>query len=470
MIVITEHRDQCVGILGIGKTGEACIKSLLMGESRVIAWEDSPAAIKALEDILRSPQTLGQMLLSQASLDGRLEISHDMEKMLSKIKLLVVSPGVPVTYPEPHPLIAAAKKRGIPISSDIQLLKNISTPARYIAITGTNGKSTTSALLGHIYLYCKKIVQIGGNIGTPALLLEPLDNGGTYILELSSFQLETLENPSFNTAIMLNLTPDHTDRYESNDTYMKAKLNIFNGQRARDTAIISVDHPVMQGIMDKLQDRKLIKISCNEILGEGVSVIDGVLYDNIDHTHLTFELGEIESLPGKHNAENIAAAYSAAKSEGLNPQSIIKAIKTFCGLPHRMQQVLTKGKLLFINDSKATNSDAAYKALSCYEDVILIAGGICKDNGIEDLVPLFNRLKHVYLVGRAQNKFAEVLARHNVPHTKSGNLEAAMKAVHNAGYTNGVVLLSPACSSLDQWKSFEERGEAFCKMVRELWE
>ncbi|AIF81987.1 UDP-N-acetylmuramoyl-L-alanyl-D-glutamate synthetase [endosymbiont of Acanthamoeba sp. UWC8] len=466
MIPINKFRYQEVIILGLGRSGLPALHSLLCGKAKVIAIDDN------LQNV--NIGGLAGMLHQQAISERNLIVNPAIDQINFKnISAVIISPGVPLTYPKPHTIIEKAKQLNIPITSDIELLYETCTKSKYIAITGTNGKSTTTALTGHILKYAKQVVQVGGNIGVGALQLEPLDSDGIYVLETSSFQLELLNKVKFDIAVFLNLTPDHLDRHGDFDSYKAAKLKIFENQKSDDYAIVSIDTLEMQKIFDylaKYGKQKIVPLSIQKITENGVSIIDGVIYDNITPgVQKEFKIKELKRLPGEHNAQNIAAAYAATKINGVKEEIIVEAIKSFKGLEHRIELVLEKGELKFINDSKGTNTDATQNALKAFNNIYWIAGGVSKDQGIECLSHLFDRLKHVYLIGAAAPKFAEVLKKYNKPYTCADTLKRSLELIKESNINSGVVLLSPACASLDQWKDYEQRGNSFKEMVKEMW-
>ncbi len=471
MIIVSGYYDELIGVLGLGKTGLSAVHSLLVGHARVAVWDDRPEVIEALRLVPYRARTISELILGQAILDGKLLISPDPAEYIPKLTGFLLSPGIATVYPHPHPLIALAHQHNLPLWSDIMLLQQTCQHARYIAVTGTNGKSTTTALIGHIYHTCGLRAEVGGNIGKTVLELKPLDATGSYVLELSSFQLELLKALRVDIAVLLNITPDHMDRYSSITEYERAKCNIFTGQTTSSYAIISQDYENTKLIMSRLtQKQKVVAISALDRAKNGVSVFGGVIYDDLAvDSPMHYELGELPNLRGRHNAENLAAAYAVCRLSGIKGEQIISALDSFPGLPHRMQNILKSNGLCFINDSKATNTDSARMSLETFDDIIWIAGGICKDSGIEPLHDLFSKLKHVYLVGQAASQFSEILARYKVPHTIAGSLEKALLLISTA-HKNGTVLLAPACASYDQWLNFEERGEAFCNLVHKHFE
>lgn len=472
MVITYKYRGNKIGVIGLGKTGISAIYSLLLGEAQVIAWDDNLNAVTALQssNMDTSTQSIEKALITRAITDGTLIINPNPQEYVKLISALLVSPGVGIAPPKVHPIVEIAFQNNIPLVSDFDLLAETCFHANYIGITGTNGKSTTTALIGHIFQTLKKHAEVGGNIGTSVLSLQALGEEGFYILEASSFQIERLRAMSFNTAILLNITPDHLDRYKNFEEYAQTKADIFRNQTANDYAIICVDCPVSKQIYLKLKQSskaQIIPISTQQKLTYGISFINGTMHVNLEQ-NASYQVGSLTYLPGDHNAQNITAAFAAALLNGLDPEKIIKATHSFKGLEHRMQLVIQKGDLKFVNDSKATNTDACAKALQTYDNIYWIAGGICKDNGIGDLSHLFHKIKHAYLVGRDADKFAAVLAEHNIPHTKAETLQNSMRLLKELNPASGVALLSPACASLDQWKNFEERGNAFCQMAMEF--
>ncbi|MDE3059859.1 MAG: UDP-N-acetylmuramoyl-L-alanine--D-glutamate ligase, partial [Pseudomonadota bacterium] len=344
--------------------------------------------------------------------------------------------------------------------------------APLVAITGTNGKSTTTTLIGHILKSAGLKVEVGGNLGTPALSLAPLDKNGIYVLELSSYQLDLVKTTRFNVAVLLNVTPDHLDRHGDMQGYIAAKMHIFERQSHEDVAIIAADDEYTRDIAEKLKakddKRRVWKTSAATKAEHGISVINGILYDSELHYNQTFDLRTISTLPGRHNWQNAALAYAAAKEVGIAPDRIYQAMQTFPGLRHRLQLVDTINGARFINDSKATNADATSNALAPYENIYWILGGKPKAGGIATLEIFFPRIAHAFLIGEATEEFAKTLEG-KVPYTRCGTLDVAVKnsaeMAFRAKRKDAVVLLSPACASFDQFKSFEHRGDVFCALV-----
>ena len=441
-------------MLGLARSGRAAVHSLAAGGAEVAAWDDNPA--------VRDTVGTEFPLCDLTALDWR------------DVAVLVLSPGIPHSFPEPHPAVARARDAGVEIIGDIELLGRAQPQAIYVGITGTNGKSTTTALIGHILAAAGRRVQIGGNLGTAALSLAPLGADGIYVLECSSFQLELITSLAFRVAVLLNITPDHLDRHGDMAGYVAAKRRIFAGQSATDTAIVGIDDPICAEIAEELQrgPARVLPISAVASAPGGIYAEAGWLIDaNGPQPAKVLKLTEAERLPGAHNWQNAAAAYAAARALGIDREVAVAAIRTFPGLAHRQELVATLDGVRYINDSKATNADATEKALACYEAIYWIAGGLPKAGGIAPLTGYFDRIKHAYLIGAAADEFAATLGN-SVPFTRSGDLATALRQASEAAQRDAVpgavVLLSPACASYDQFKDFEQRGDAFRALVGKL--
>src|SRR5579863_4263404 len=448
-----------VAILGLARSGRAAARALAAGGAQILAWDDNPAA--------RDSAATEAPLCDLAQADWR------------DIAALVLSPGIPHSYPEPHPAVLRAREAGTEIIGDIELLGRAQPNARYVGITGTNGKSTTTALIGHILAAAGRRVEIGGNLGTAALSLAPLGSEGTYVLEASSFQLELIATLAFDIAVLLNITPDHLDRHGGMAGYIAAKRRIFAHQGTVSTAIVGIDDPICRALADELRPvgpnsgpGRVVPISVTGCAPGGVYADSGQLVDATGRQPIgVLDLALAERLPGSHNWQNAAAAYAAARAVGVDAEVVAGAIRAFPGLAHRQELVDTIDGVRFINDSKATNADATEKALACYEAIYWIVGGLPKAGGIVPLSPYFRRLRHAYLIGTAMEEFAATLGS-SVPFTRCGDLAAATAAAaeqaRRDGLPGAVVLLSPACASYDQFANFEERGDAFRAFVAEL--
>ncbi len=462
MIPITEFKGRDIAVFGLARTGLAAARALSAGGARVHAWDDN--------DVTRA----------NAEAEG-VPVSDINARDWRTFAALVLSPGVPLTFPEPHRVVTLAEATGVPIVSDIELFARAvnalpaSARPKLIGVTGTNGKSTTSALIAHILREAGKDVRLGGNIGAAVLELPSLHAGAFYVIELSSFQLELTQSLRLDVAVWLNLTPDHLDRHGDMAAYIAAKRRIFLNQGAADWAVIGVDDRASATLCTELLragSRHIAPVSAGQVLGRGVSALDYKLVDGLGgRAEIVGDLAQAPGLPGKHNAQNAAAAYAATRALGVDVRTIAQAMTSFAGLPHRLERVATIEGVRFINDSKATNANAAAQALAVYPRVYWIAGGAPKEGGIEELSPFFPRMARAYLIGQAAGEFSDVL-RGKVPVAMAGHLEAAVKQAFTDARASGephpVVLLSPACASYDQFKSYEERGEQFKAYVAAL--
>lgn len=457
MIDLTKLGDSPVAVLGAGASGLATIAALRAADITAYAWDDGDAGRAA------------------AAATGA--VVHELtDDVLKQCRFLVVSPGIPTRYPAPHPAVERARALQLKIVSDIDLLWRVASDATFVAVTGTNGKSTTTALIAHILSAAERRIAVGGNLGPAALGLSMLGMGGIYVLELSSYQLELCPSARFDHAVFLNLSPDHQERYASHDDYGKAKNNILrprmDGRRPQ-TAVIGLDSPETAQVFAEqsgLSDRQFIPISGQERCLSGVSVVGRVLYDDINN--LRFDLTPARTLPGPHNGQNAAAAYAVCLQLGLKPTEIIFNILSFPGLAHRQQYVTTIGGVDIVNDSKATNVDAATKALACYDNIYWIAGGKPKSADFSGLAPFTDRIQGAYLIGQAADAMAEWCRANSVTFERSGTMQKALTdALRDATQDRRrpvTVLLSPACASYDQFKGFEDRGDQFIKMAHDI--
>ncbi|MGD9537213.1 MAG: UDP-N-acetylmuramoyl-L-alanine--D-glutamate ligase [Alphaproteobacteria bacterium] len=446
-VALDMFRNKPVAVLGLARSGRATLAALRAGGARGIGWDDNEAARAA------------------AASEGH-EVAPPEAWPWSDLAALVPSPGVPMS----HPLFACARAAGTPVLGDVELLARAQPEARVVGITGTNGKSTTTALTAHIARYAGLSVEVGGNLGTPPLALAPLGAGGTYVLELSSFQLDLTTDLSLDIAVLLNITPDHLDRHGGIEGYIAAKRKIMRPGRLR-TAIVGIDDAPSRAIADSLagiDGVRVVPVTVGAVSRVGVSVAEGRLYDS---GRGVFDLRAAEALPGAHNWQNAAAAYAVARALDIGPTQIATATLGFPGLAHRIETIATIDGVRFVNDSKATNADAAARALACFENVYWIAGGLPKAGGIASLAPFFERIARAYLIGEAEAEFAATLEG-RVPYRRCGTLASAIEAAREDARRDGraapVVLLSPACASYDQFANFEARGEAFRTLVTAL--
>ncbi len=438
-------------VLGLGRNGLPAATTLAAMGAEVVAWDD-----KSLPDTSRSNPSPGQ---SSSKLDFR-----DPAADIASFDALVLSPGIPHRLPAPHPVAAAAIAKGVPVWSDAELLfqavRATGSRARFVGVTGTNGKSTTTALIAHILGVAGRDVAAGGNLGPAALALSPLDHNGLYILEMSSYMLERIASLRFDAAVMLNLSPDHLDRHGDIAGYADAKRAIFDRQGFGDLAVVGTDDAPSRAMA---ADQGAITVS-----GEHAADLwcdDGVLRDAGGPL---MAMADAPALPGTHNAQNAAAAAAVALHLGVERETLVTAIASFPGLPHRQQHVATVDGVRYVDDSKATNADAAARALGCYGRIVWIAGGVSKAGGIAPLAGYFPRIAHALLIGRDAPLLAAELG--DVPHELADTLDQAVPAARAAAARTGAdtVLLSPACASFDQFTGFEARGLRFTELARGL--
>ncbi len=461
MIPVKGFEGKSVAVFGLARTGLTAARALLAGGARVALWDESgDARARAAAD------SLPLMDLTQAD--------------FTQFDALMVSPGVPLTHPKPHWTVEKAKAAGVEVLGDIELFARTVNAAdqwkrpKVAAITGTNGKSTTTALLGHILKSAGKDAHVGGNIGAGVLGLEDMHGGAVYVLELSSYQLDLTSSLKPDAAALLNISPDHLDRHGGMEGYVAAKKRVFLNQGKGDTAIVGVDDAWGQNICTELlarNGRTIIPISSGRAMGRGLYALQGMLYDATGERAVEVaDLIRAKSLPGRHNWQNAAAAYAAATALGVSPKDAADALMSFPGLAHRMENVGAVGRVRFVNDSKATNADAARQAMSAIPKFYWIAGGRAKAGGIEQLGDLFDRVEKAYLIGEAAEDFGRTL-KDRAPVEQCGDLVRAVDTAYHDAAASGreaVVLLSPACASFDQFPDFEARGDAFRSLVEGL--
>jgi UDP-N-acetylmuramoylalanine--D-glutamate ligase len=446
MIRIPHEPGRPVAVLGLGKSGLVAARALAASGTEVWAWDDDAMKRKALS-------------------------TTDLYKCdWSRPSALVLSPGIPQRYPAPHPIAAMATAANVPIIGEVELLFRAQPKATFVGITGTNGKSTTTALIGHVLRRAGKRAEVGANLGTPALALAPLEEGGIYVLEMSSYQLELVPTARFDVAVLLNITPDHLDRHGGMAGYVAAKRGIFDRQRPQDWAVIGIDDEYCRAICEGLAGRRVVAVAVGRQASTAIIVRHGILSDEIGREIM--DLARAPALPGPHNWQNAAAAFAVGRALGLSNAAIAAGIETYPGLPHRQELILTREGVRFINDSKATNADATAKALACYDSIYWILGGRPKETGLDGLEPYYHRIAKAYLIGEAATDFEKRLAGDDVATRQCGTLDRAVAAAAAdaaaAKQEGAVVLLSPACASFDQFANFEERGERFRNLVNEL--
>ncbi|TPL56368.1 UDP-N-acetylmuramoyl-L-alanine--D-glutamate ligase [Mesorhizobium sp. B2-4-2] len=449
MISAASFAGKRVSLFGLGGSGIATAHALIEGGAEVLAWDDNPDSVaKAAEAGIATADLRG------ANWAG--------------FSAFVLSPGVPLTHPKPHWTVELARGSGVEIIGDVELFcreRTLGAPAApFIAITGTNGKSTTTALTAHILKASGRDTQMGGNIGRAVMTLDPPQPDRHYVVECSSYQIDLAPSINPTAGVLLNLTPDHLDRHGTMQHYASIKERLVAGS---ETAIVGIDDSWCAQIAERLEraGRHVIRISKRLPLTDGYFADGTNLMEAVHgrYSRVAFLEG-IGSLRGQHNAQNALAAVAACLKVGLDLGEIQSGLESFPGLAHRMEQVGRKDHVLFVNDSKATNADAAAPALSSFSRIYWIAGGLPKEGGIEPLRGFFPRIAKAYLIGEAAPAFSATLGE-AVPYEISGTLAAAVEhAAHDAARDDGgeaVVLLSPACASFDQFKNFEVRGEAF---------
>jgi UDP-N-acetylmuramoylalanine--D-glutamate ligase len=424
MILSDAFRGKRFAVLGLARSGLASVRALAASGADVTAWD-------AKEDA-RAGVPEGVTLADPLSID------------LAGFDGVVVSPGVPINR---HPIADHAHQAHVPIIGDIELfaLARPTLPKhRVVGITGTNGKSTTTALIHHILVCAGIPARLGGNIGLPILSQEPLPEGGVYVLELSSFQIDLTHSLACDVAVLTNITPDHLDRYDGFADYAQAKERLFTLQHADQVAVIATEDDPCRMIASRVNHR-LYRVASTDIADQS----------------------RWPSLQGPHNAQNVACARAVAKTLGVEDAVLEQALQSYPGLPHRMERVRERAGVLYVNDSKATNPTSTAPALAAFPSVHWILGGQAKTKELDACTPHFSHVKAAYTIGEAGPMFAELLGGH-MPVSEAGTLEAAIKAAAAAAQPGDTVLLSPACASFDQFSDYEARGAAFRAVVEAL--
>jgi UDP-N-acetylmuramoylalanine--D-glutamate ligase len=459
MIPCTTFAGKTVAVFGLGGSGLASCRALAAGGATVIACDD---------DAKR---------MADAAAAGF--VTADLRPAdWSTIAALVLAPGVPLTHPAPHWTVGLARAAAVEVIGDIELFcrerRRHAPAAPFVAITGTNGKSTTTALCAHLFARAGHDVQLGGNIGTAILSLEPPRTGRVHVIEVSSYQIDLAPSLDPTVGILLNVTEDHLDRHGTIAHYAAVKERLVAGVQERGTAIVGVDDNWCQAAADRIEraGKSVVRVSMRRPLPDGLYVeAEQIMRAAGGTARAIAHIGGIGSLRGAHNAQNAACATGAALALGVAPAALQEGLRSFPGLPHRMEEVGRSGKVLFVNDSKATNADSSAQALACFGDIFWIAGGKPKTGGIASLAGFFPRMRKAYLIGEAADSFAAELDG-KVPHVIAGTLDRAVAlAAEDAGAATAgepVVLLSPACASFDQFRNFEVRGDAFRELVLAL--
>jgi UDP-N-acetylmuramoylalanine--D-glutamate ligase len=458
MIRVTTFAGKTAAVFGLGASGNATAQALMAGGAAVAAWDDCAASRAAAE-------SAGVPLVDLRTADW------------GGFAALVLAPGVPLTHPEPHWTVNKARASGIEVIGDIELFcreRALRCPdSPFIAITGTNGKSTTSALVAHMLRTAGKDTQLGGNIGTAVLALEPPAQDRFHVIEMSSFQIDLAPSLRPTVGVLLNLSPDHLDRHGTFQNYMAIKERLPAGA---DTAVVGVDDSYCRAIATRLAaaGRRLLTVSVGGEVEQGV-VAEGsrLAWVSGGRKRPLADLAGIGSLRGSHNAQNAAAAAAVARVIALGASDLQRGLSSYPGLAHRMEEIGRLGRVLFINDSKATNADSTEKALASFPGHIFwILGGKPKDGGIASLREYFPRISKAYVIGAATEEFAATLGAAAVPFERCGTLEVAVSRAADAAAGSAdrepIVLLSPACASYDQFINFEHRGELFRQLVAAL--
>ena len=459
MIPITTFAGRKVAVFGLGGSGLIAASALFAGGADVVGWDDSAERIA-------NAASAGVPVADLRELDW------------SKIAALVLAPGVPLTHPSPHWSVGLARAMAVEVIGDIELFcreRRAHAPhAPFVAITGTNGKSTTTALIAHLCASAGFDTQLGGNIGTAILSLAPPQPGRIHVIECSSFQIDLAPSIDPSVGVLLNVTEDHLDRHGSLAQYAAVKERLIAGVQRDGAAIVGVDDNWCQAIADRAErvGSRVTRVSVRQPLAYGIYAEGERVFQATGGTAREIaQIGGIGSLRGRHNAQNAACATAAALALGLDPKAIQAGLRSFPGLAHRMEEVGRKDKVLFINDSKATNADSAAQALACFSDIFWIAGGKAKTGGIASLSDFFPRIRKAYLVGAAAEDFAATLdgkVDHAIVETLDRAVAEAARDAETSGLAHPVVLLSPACASFDQFANFEQRGDAFRGLVRKL--
>lgn len=455
-MIVTSFKGKKVALFGLGGSGLATAEALAAGDAEVTAWDDNPDSV-------------------QKASDKGIHTADLRHVDWSIFSAFVLSPGVPLTHPKPHWTVDLAHSAGVEIIGDVELFcrerRALSPDCPFIAITGTNGKSTTTALIAHILKSAGRDTQLGGNIGTAVLTLDPPAKDRFYVVECSSYQIDLAPTINPTAGILLNLTPDHLDRHGTMQHYADVKERLVAGS---DTAVVGDDDSYCSLIADRIEKAgvKVVRISRRHTLENGLYA-DGsrIMRALAGKVEIVADLDGIQTLRGSHNAQNACAAIAACLAVGVSAEEIRSGLKSFPGLKHRMQPIGRRGAVTFVNDSKATNAEAAAPALSSYDRIYWIAGGLAKEGGIASLKPLYSRIVKAYLIGEAAPQFAATLGT-DVEYEISGTLENAVNhAARDAEKDDrpgAVVMLSPACASFDQFKNFEVRGDSFVSLVSGL--
>jgi UDP-N-acetylmuramoylalanine--D-glutamate ligase len=459
LIPVTFFAGKTVAVFGLGGSGLASCHALKAGGAEVVAGDD------------------GAERLAEAAKAGF--ITADLRTVdWSRFAALILTPGAPLTHPAPHWSVMMARQAGVEVIGDIELFcrerQRHAPDAPFVAITGTNGKSTTTALTAHLMKVAGYDTQMGGNIGTAILSLEPPRKGRVHVIEMSSYQIDLTPSLDPAVGILINVSEDHIDRHGTLEHYAAVKERLVAGVQSQGTAIVGVDDIWCRASADRIEQagKRVVRISVKNPVPDGLYVDHETIWNASGGARSEVaKIGGIGSLRGQHNAQNAACAAAAALALGVSSDVLQKGLRSFPGLAHRMEQVGRRDHVLFVNDSKGTNADATAHALSSFADIFWIAGGKPKAGGITSLTGYFPRIRKAYLIGEAAGEFAATLGA-GVPHEISQTLDVAVEhAARDAqasGLKEAVVLLSPACASFDQYRNFEIRGTRFRDLVQAL--
>jgi UDP-N-acetylmuramoylalanine--D-glutamate ligase len=459
MIPVTSFAGKKVAVFGLGGSGLASAQALVAGGADVIAFDDSAASI----DKARAAGIA----------------TEDLRKIdWAKTSALLLAPGVPLTHPEPHWSVVLANSANVEVIGDVELFcrerRKLAPHSPFVAITGTNGKSTTTALIHHLLRSAGRSADLGGNIGTAVLTLKPPSGDHAHVVECSSYQIDLAPTLDPRVGILINVSEDHLDRHGTLEHYATVKERLVAGVQAGGTAVIGVDDEWCAAAADRVaaMGKTVVRISVRARLADGIYTENGEIVRAAGGKIQSIaKLDNIGSLRGLHNAQNAACAAAAALALDLDAAAIQQGLRSFPGLAHRMEQVGRKGPVLFVNDSKATNADSAAQALASFTDMFWIAGGKPKTGGITSLAKFFPRIRKAYLIGEAAADFARTLdgtVAYEIAETLDRAVSAAASDAEGSGLREPVVLLSPACASFDQYRNFEVRGDRFRELVLTL--
>lgn len=464
MIPVRGYEGAEVAVLGLGRSGLTAARALVAGGAVALCWDDSPAA--------RAMAEAEGLAIRDFTRDGAWD----------EVAALIVSPGIPHLYPAPNRVVAAALDAGVPVDNDIGLFfrslgqsewQEFDAPPRVIAVTGTNGKSTTAALIHHVLTEAGRASQLAGNIGRGILDIDPPNEGGVVVLELSSYQTELARALTPDIAVFTNLTPDHLDRHGGMGGYFAAKRRLF-AEGGPDRGVIGVDEAEGRFLAGQLAegpgDDRVIRVSVDrKLAGPGWAVFarKGFLSEYRKARQVgAIDLRGVKGLPGAHNHQNACCAYAAVRALGLAPKVIEQAFHSFAGLPHRSQLVAERGGVRFVNDSKATNADSAARALAAFERIRWIVGGQMKEGGLGATKVHLDRVVKAYVIGRQAREVALEIA--DIPHEICDTMAVAVARAAEEAAPGETVLLAPAAASFDQYDNFEQRGEDFIAAVTRL--